>query len=39
MKYKTQLFSTQIHTDLNDLYFDVITVKPTIIYKKCFNFS
>lgn len=33
MKFKMQLFSTQIHTNLNDFYFDVIKVKLIIIYK------
>lgn len=34
-----QLFSTQMQTNLNYLYFDVIKVKLIMIYKTLFNIS
>lgn len=39
MKFKMQLFSTQTHGNLNELYFDVIKVKLIIIYKRFYNIS
>lgn len=33
MKFKMQLVSTQMHTNLNYFYFDIIRVKLIIIYK------
>lgn len=39
MKFKMQLFSTQMQTNLNYLYFDVIKVKLIMIYKTLFNIS
>lgn len=39
MKFKMQLFSTQTHSNLNELYFDVIKVKLIIIYKTSSNIS
>lgn len=39
MKFKMQLFSTQTHGNLNELYFDVIKAKLIIIYKRFYNTS
>lgn len=39
MKFKMQLFSTQTHSNLNELYFDVIKVKLIIVYKTFYKTS
>lgn len=39
MKFKMQLFSTQTHSNSNELYFDEIKVKLIIVYKTFYKIS